>query len=82
VLKRLITKHGLVWQDSVAVGDSGSDIAMLEAVEQPIAFNPDQKLFKAARERGWPIVVERKDVVYELSCKTRSCNGERQKYEL
>jgi HAD superfamily hydrolase (TIGR01490 family) len=65
-LEKLVKKHGLSWQDSIAVGDSGSDIAMLGLVDQPIAFNPDQKLYDAARDRHWKIVVERKDVIYEL----------------
>jgi len=39
---------------------------MLEMVERPICFNPNQKLFEAAKRHDWPIVVERKDVVYEL----------------
>lgn len=69
VLKQLVKKHGLSWKNSVAVGDSASDIAMLKLVEKPIAFNPDQKLFAAARDQGWPVVVERKDVVYQLYCK-------------
>jgi phosphoserine phosphatase len=33
----------------------------------PIAFNPNKELFDHAREHGWNIVVERKNVVYELS---------------
>ena len=65
-LQKLVKKHGLDWQGSIAVGDSSSDIAMLSQVEQPIAFNPDQALFDTARQRGWQIVVERKDVVYQL----------------
>lgn len=66
VLKTLIEKHGLSLGGSIAVGDSASDIGMLELVEQPIAFNPDQALLKTAKENKWKIVVERKNVVYEL----------------
>jgi HAD superfamily hydrolase (TIGR01490 family) len=65
-LKKLVEKHDLSWQDSIAIGDSASDIVMLDLVKKPIAFNPDQKLFEAASKRGWSIVVERKDVVYRL----------------
>jgi phosphoserine phosphatase len=39
---------------------------MLEYVEHPIAFNPEIRLFNEARNKGWKIVVERKNVVYEL----------------
>jgi HAD superfamily hydrolase (TIGR01490 family) len=69
VLSELIKKHDLSLQDSVAVGDSGSDAAMLDMVEQPIAFNPDKSLYKLARQNGWKIVVERKNVTYELEAK-------------
>jgi HAD superfamily hydrolase (TIGR01490 family) len=65
-LQTLIEKHGVSMQNSMAVGDSTSDIAMLEMVEQPIVFNPDRLLFETARQRGWQIVIERKNVVYEL----------------
>src|SRR5665213_3920974 len=48
-LKQLVKKHGAVQTDSIAVGDSESDIPMLSFVEQPIAFNPTQTLFEHAR---------------------------------
>jgi HAD superfamily hydrolase (TIGR01490 family) len=83
-IQSLIEKHGLDWKGSIAVGDSGSDIAMLSQVERPIAFNPDQMLFDAARERGWEITVERKNVVYKLSRNNHCKNGayKEKKYEL
>ncbi len=51
---------------SIAVGDTTSDVPLLEAVGRPIAFNPNIELAKIARRRGWRLVVERKDVIYEL----------------
>lgn len=39
---------------------------MLEIVEEAIAFNPSEKLFWHATRKGWKIVVERKNHVYEL----------------
>jgi phosphoserine phosphatase len=39
---------------------------MLTLIEHPIAFNPSQTLFKAARQHNWTIVIERKDVVYQI----------------
>jgi HAD superfamily hydrolase (TIGR01490 family) len=66
VLKRLIEKHGLATAESYAVGDSTSDAPMLEMVDNPIAFNPDKKYFAIASERKWKIVVERKNMVFEL----------------
>lgn len=65
-LKRLVRKHMAAYAGSIGVGDSESDIPMLEAVEQPIAFNPTRLLFEHARSKGWKIVIERKNVVYEL----------------
>ncbi|MGZ6004872.1 MAG: HAD family hydrolase [Candidatus Saccharimonadales bacterium] len=69
VLKQLAAKHQASWQSSIAVGDSASDAPMLKAVEQPIAFNPEKKLYQLAKARGWPVVVERKNVIYKLESK-------------
>ncbi len=69
VLEQLVKKHTLSFENSIAVGDSASDVAMLELVEKPIAFNPDQSLLKTAQKNAWKIVVERKNVVYELESK-------------
>ncbi len=65
-LKQLVAKHDATYTGSIAVGDSGSDIPLLQAVEQPIAFNPEDALYKHARSCGWSIVLERKNVIYEL----------------
>lgn len=66
VLQRAVRKENLTLEDSVGVGDTESDIPMLEMVDRPIAFNPNAKLYAHAKRRGWEIVVERKDVIYEL----------------
>ncbi len=65
-LESLIQKHDLSLEGSYAVGDSKSDAVMLAMVENPIAFNPDKNLFDEAKKNGWNIVVERKNVIYEL----------------
>lgn len=65
-LKQLVKKHDAVWENSVGVGDTESDIPMLSLVEQPIAFNPTKKLFQHASKHGWKVVLERKNMVYEL----------------
>lgn len=65
-LNTLTIKHNATYRGSYGVGDSLSDASMLAKVTHPIAFNPDQALYgKAAAER-WPIVVERKNVIYRL----------------
>jgi HAD superfamily phosphoserine phosphatase-like hydrolase len=66
VLKSLVKKHGADYGMSIGVGDSFSDVKMLELVAKPIAFNPERKLFEIARERNWKIVIERKNMIYEL----------------
>jgi HAD superfamily hydrolase (TIGR01490 family) len=65
-LKDLVKRRGAGWKDSIAIGDSHSDILMLELVDQPIAFNPESQLFEHAKKQGWKIVLERKNMVYEL----------------
>ncbi len=54
-------------KNSIGVGDTESDIAFLEMVGNPIAFNPNKKLASHARKNRWRIVVERKDVIYGIS---------------
>ena len=66
VLRAIVMEHDLDWEGSYAVGDSKGDTKMLELVEHPIAFNPDDELRKTAIEHGWNIVVERKSIAYEL----------------
>lgn len=65
-LKSLIKKHNAEIQNSVVIGDSTGDIAMLELADRPIAFNPDMRLYGKARQSGWQITLKRKNVVYTL----------------
>ena len=51
---------------SVMIGDSEGDLPLMRHVGRPIAFNPSLPLARTARRNGWPIVVERKDVVYDI----------------
>lgn len=69
ILKELIKEHNLTTEGSVAIGDSDGDIPMLDAVEQPIAFNPSEGLFKHAKESNWKIIIERKNIAYQLAQK-------------
>ncbi len=66
VLKEFVNETGRNLDGSVGVGDTLSDVGFLELVHTPIVFNPNRALFEVADQRGWPIVVERKDVVYNL----------------
>lgn len=69
ILQQIVLEHNLTYTGSYAIGDSRSDAAMLKLVENPIAFNPDDALFPIAREKGWKIVIERKNMMYELEQK-------------
>ena len=66
VLEEFLSDAGVSLEGSVGVGDTLSDVGFLELVRTPIAFNPNRSFFEVARQRGWPIVVERKDVIYNL----------------
>lgn len=66
LLKSLMNKHGATFDGSIALGDSESDIELLSMVENPIAFNPDKGLFEHAKSNGWQVIVERKNMIYEL----------------
>jgi HAD superfamily hydrolase (TIGR01490 family) len=52
---------------SLAVGDTEGDIPLLESVEQPICFNPNERLYTFAKRAGWTVVVERKNVIYKFT---------------
>jgi phosphoserine phosphatase len=41
---------------STAYSDSINDLPLLEAVDQPVAVDPDPKLAAIARERRWPVL--------------------------
>ena len=67
IIQEYLHEHPtLTLTKSVAVGDSEGDISMLELVDQPIAFNPSSGLLEIAKERGWDIVIERKNIAYTL----------------
>ena len=66
ILRRAIEKENLTLANSIGVGDTETDMPFLEMVAKPICFNPNAKLYKQAKRLKWKVVVERKDVVYEL----------------
>jgi HAD superfamily hydrolase (TIGR01490 family) len=67
IVKRATAKENLTLKDSYGVGDTEGDIPVLELVEHPICFNPNGKLYRYGKLNGWKIVVERKDVIYEIN---------------
>jgi HAD superfamily hydrolase (TIGR01490 family) len=68
ILQHFLSEHGIRANlaRSYAVGDSEGDIPLLAAVGKPIAFNPSLPLAKLAQRNGWQMVVERKDVIYQI----------------
>lgn len=67
ILKDFLKKNGFSLKNSIGVGDTESDIGFLKMVARPIAFNPNKKLFLYAKRHHWPIIVERKDVIYKIN---------------
>jgi HAD superfamily hydrolase (TIGR01490 family) len=51
--ERLGNDHGLDVGASWFYTDSYTDMPMLERVKNPVVINPDPRLKKAARDRGW-----------------------------
>lgn len=66
IVKRAVEKEGLTFDNSIGVGDTEGDISFLELVEKPICFNPNANLHRHAKLNDWRVVVERKDVIYEI----------------
>lgn len=66
LLRDIVKRYDLSYEDSIAVGDSNGDVGMLSVVEQPIAFNPTAELYEKAIVKRWPIVIERKNMMYRL----------------
>ena len=66
IVHRALEKENLTLKGSIGVGDTEDDISFLELVEVPICFNPNTTLHKYAKRMGWKVVVERKDVIYEI----------------
>jgi HAD superfamily hydrolase (TIGR01490 family) len=53
--KRLAERHGFELAEATFYSDSITDLPLLEAVRNPRAVNPDARLRRVARQRGWPV---------------------------
>lgn len=69
VLQQYVYEHDLSLEDSYGIGDTESDASFLKMVTYPIAFNPNKNLKAVADTEGWRIVIEKKDVIYEIDSK-------------
>jgi HAD superfamily hydrolase (TIGR01490 family) len=55
-VRALAASEGFDLAACTAYSDSHTDEPFLAAVGHPVAANPDRKLRRIARERGWPVV--------------------------
>lgn len=67
LVEQYVYEHKLTFEDSYGIGDTESDSSFLRLVENPIAFNPNKNLKVTAEKEDWKIVVEKKDVIYEVN---------------
>lgn len=51
----LLAEHGLSLADATFYSDSITDLPLLTAVGTAVAVNPDPKLLRIARQRGWRV---------------------------
>lgn len=66
VLNKFLEENKIDLKGSVGIGDTEYDSVFLKRVDRAIAFNPNGNLVKIAKERGWEIVIEKKDVICEI----------------
>ncbi|MFA4818093.1 MAG: HAD family phosphatase [Parcubacteria group bacterium] len=66
VVRQYLAENNLTLDGSYGIGDTESDASFLKIVKNPIAFNPNDNLKKIAERENWRIVVEKKDVIYEI----------------
>lgn len=52
---RFAAQHGTDLEHAYFYTDSYSDLALMELVGYPVAVNPDVRLRRLARRRGWPV---------------------------
>jgi phosphoserine phosphatase len=53
--ERLAAAQGFALDDATFYSDSITDLPLLERVREPVAVNPDARLRRLARQRGWRI---------------------------
>jgi len=67
VVKQFVYENNLTLEGSFGIGDTESDASFLEMVDNPVVFNPNLNLKKIADRNNWKIVVEKKDVIYDIT---------------
>jgi len=71
-ITELVNQYKVDLERSFSYGDTNGDLSMLKIVGNPVAVNPIRKLLLAIKQdeelfRKATIIVERKDLIYELS---------------
>ncbi|MES9972245.1 MAG: HAD family hydrolase [Candidatus Thiodiazotropha sp.] len=56
-LNRWLQEHSADLQGSWFYSDSHNDLPLLEAVEHPVAVDPDETLWEIAKQRNWEILL-------------------------
>jgi HAD superfamily hydrolase (TIGR01490 family) len=51
----LLQQHGIGFEGVTFFSDSITDLPLLSKVDVPVAVNPDRRLLRAARARGWQV---------------------------
>ncbi len=54
-VERLAREHGFSLAEAVFYSDSYTDLPLLSAVGEPVVVNPDPRLAREARRRGWRV---------------------------
>jgi HAD superfamily hydrolase (TIGR01490 family) len=52
---KVAEREGFSIEDATFYSDSITDLPLLEVVKAPIVINPDRRLRRIAKKRGWPI---------------------------
>ena len=55
-LRQWLDEHGMTLAGSWFYSDSINDLPLLQAVDHPVAVNPDERLREHALAQGWPIL--------------------------
>jgi HAD superfamily hydrolase (TIGR01490 family) len=55
IAERYAAEHGICLDESSFYSDSYNDLPMLSRVGTPVAVNPDARLWRHARRRGWQV---------------------------